>query len=150
MSDVEHIALLQHSDHWGLGTGAVLVWHWNTGVAWRDDPMQAASIKVPASGRQLGTDGSVLPPSQTPPRGMMVPTMASGLLAPLWGRRLRIELAGVRQSNLHSLDRQPTEHNVHLWIRMEHIEIFESCFVQLCCWFTLKNKMLNMNLFIYY
>jgi hypothetical protein len=118
------------------------------GIAQLGDPMQPASIKVPASGTRLGTAGSALPPSQTPPRGTMVPTMASGLLAPLSGRRL--DWISNSQTVVHCFDRQPTEHNVYLWIKKNTtylgIRIMFSSIVLLI--YTQK-KMLKQNPFIY-
>jgi len=59
------------------------------------------SIRVPASRRQPETSCSAWPPSQTPQRGMMVPTMAAGLLAHPSGRRLDVDLTVSRTQIKH-------------------------------------------------
>ena len=44
--------------------------------------------RLQASGRRRGTAGCAWPPARTQPTGMMAPTTACGLPAPLSGRRL--------------------------------------------------------------
>jgi hypothetical protein len=59
------------------------------------------SIRVPASRRRPETSCSAWLPSQTPRRGMLAPTMAAGLLALPWGRRLDVDLTVSRTQTRH-------------------------------------------------
>jgi hypothetical protein len=49
---------------------------------------ESEPAKLPASGIQRGTAGSSWPPARTQLTGMMAPTTACGLPAPLSGRQL--------------------------------------------------------------